>query len=165
LILDEPTNDLDIVTLNILEEFLEGYQGCMLMVTHDRYFMDRLVDHVFVLDGTGDVKDIHGNYTDYRSIFDQGGKKQEIPKQIEEKVVVKQEAPAKKKTKLSFKEQHELDTIEKELAKLEEEKKKLVERMNDTSLSHDELAKAAIDYQKTEEKIDEKTMRWLELQE
>ncbi|HOS47850.1 MAG TPA: ABC-F family ATP-binding cassette domain-containing protein [Bacteroidia bacterium] len=165
LILDEPTNDLDIVTLNILEEFLEGYQGCMLMVTHDRYFMDRLVDHVFVLDGTGVVKDIHGNYTDYRSIFDQSGKKQEIPKQIEEKVVVKQEAPAKKKTKLSFKEQHELDTIEKELVKLEEEKKKLVERMNDTSLSHDELAKAAIDYQKTEEKIDEKTMRWLELQE
>ena len=165
LILDEPTNDLDIVTLNILEEFLEGYQGCMLMVTHDRYFMDRLVDHVFVLDGTGTVKDIHGNYTDYRSIFEQGGKQQEIPKQIEEKVVAKQEPPAKKKNKLSFKEQHELDTIEKELAKLEEEKKKLIERMNDTTLSHDELAKAAIDYQKTEEKIDEKTMRWLELQE
>ncbi len=70
LILDEPTNDLDIVTLNILEEFLDGYQGCLLMVTHDRYFMDRLVDHVFVLDGEGGVKDIHGNYTDYRGMFE-----------------------------------------------------------------------------------------------
>jgi ATP-binding cassette subfamily F protein uup len=80
LILDEPTNDLDIVTLNILEEFLDGYQGCLLMVTHDRYFMDRLVDHVFVLDGEGGVKDIHGNYTDYRGMFEDMPMKKEAKK-------------------------------------------------------------------------------------
>jgi ATP-binding cassette subfamily F protein uup len=169
LILDEPTNDLDIVTLNILEEFLEGYQGCMLMVTHDRYFMDRLVDHVFVLDGTGVVKDIHGNYTDYRELFEISAKQQakldKAKAEKAEKEEVKIEVAPVKKSKLSYKEQRELETIEKELEDLEVKKKGIVELMNDTSQSHDALAKAAIDYQKIEETIDLKTLRWLELQE
>jgi ATP-binding cassette subfamily F protein uup len=155
--------------LNILEEFLEGYQGCMLMVTHDRYFMDRLVDHVFVLDGTGVVKDIHGNYTDYRELFEISAKQQakldkakaEKAEKEEEKIEV---APVKK-SKLSYKEQRELETIEKELEDLEVKKKSIVDLMNDTNQSHDALANAAIDYQKMEAAIDLKTLRWLELQE
>ena len=94
LILDEPTNDLDIVTLNILEEFLEGYKGCLLMVTHDRYFMDRLVDHVFVFDGDGEIKDIHGNYTEYRSIIEETPLKKSDRKPTLPTTVA--EAPAKK---------------------------------------------------------------------
>jgi ATP-binding cassette subfamily F protein uup len=138
LILDEPTNDLDIVTLNILEEFLEGYQGCMLMVTHDRYFMDRLVDHVFVLDGTGVVKDIHGNYTDYRELFEISAKQQakldRAKAEKAEKEEVKIEVAPVKKSKLSYKEQRELETIEKELEDLEV-KKRLTKIENDLFFS------------------------------
>jgi ATP-binding cassette subfamily F protein uup len=138
----------------------------MLMVTHDRYFMDRLVDHVFVLDGTGIVKDIHGNYTDYRELFEISAKQQaKLDKAKEEKVEVKVEAPVVKKSKLSYKEQRELETLEKELEDLEVKKKVIVELMNDTSQSHDALAKASVDYQKIDETIDLKTLRWLELQE
>ncbi|MBK7887813.1 MAG: ABC-F family ATP-binding cassette domain-containing protein [Bacteroidetes bacterium] len=161
LILDEPTNDLDIVTLNILEEFLDGYQGCLLMVTHDRYFMDRLVDHVFVLDGEGGVKDIHGNYTDYRGMFDN------MPMKKEEKkpeVVKEKQEPVKKKVKLSFKEQKEMQTLEQEIALIEHKKKVLLEKMN-SGLSHDEMIKCSTDFQQTEALLDEKSMRWLELQE
>lgn len=164
LILDEPTNDLDIVTLNVLEEFLEGYQGCLLMVTHDRYFMDRLVDHVFVLDGTANVKDIHGNYTDYRSSFEQQNvKKKEEPKQEAPKAVVKESVSDKKK--LSFKEQQELKKLETELEKLESKKKLLLDKMTNGSMSHDEINKAAVDYKKLEDDIDTMTLRWMELQE
>jgi ATP-binding cassette subfamily F protein uup len=164
LILDEPTNDLDIVTLNILEEFLEGYQGCLLMVTHDRYFMDRLVDHVFVLDGTANVKDIHGNYTDYRSSFEQQNvKKKEEPKQEAPKPVVKENIADKKK--LSFKEQQELKKLETELEKLEAKKKLLLDKMTNGSLSHDEINKAGTEYKKLESEIDALTLRWMELQE
>jgi len=121
LILDEPTNDLDIVTLNILEEFLEGYQGCMLMVTHDRYFMDRLVDHVFVLDGTGVVKDIHGNYTDYRELFEAGSKQASKSEKKEEKAEIKTEVAPVTKTKLSYKEQIELEKLPDQIDTLEKE--------------------------------------------
>jgi ATP-binding cassette subfamily F protein uup len=101
LILDEPTNDLDIVTLNILEEFLEGYKGCLLMVTHDRYFMDRLVDHVFVFDGDGEIKDIHGNYTEYRSIIEETPlKKSDRKPTLPAATVV--EAPRQEKSKIKF---------------------------------------------------------------
>jgi ATP-binding cassette subfamily F protein uup len=164
LILDEPTNDLDIVTLNILEEFLEGYQGCLLMVTHDRYFMDRLVDHVFVLDGTANVKDIHGNYTDYRSSFEQQNvKKKEESKAETPKAVVKENVADKKK--LSFKEQQELKKLETELEKLEAKKKLLLDKMTNGSMSHDEINKAGTEYKKLESEIDALTLRWMELQE
>lgn len=163
LILDEPTNDLDIVTLNILEEFLEGYQGCLLMVTHDRYFMDRLVDHVFVLDGQGGVKDIHGNYTEYRESFGNINP----PKEEKKETVSKKEEPApsaRKKGKLSFKEQKELEQLEKEISDLEEKKKILVDKMN-SGLSHTEMQSCSDEFEKCTNLIDEKSMRWMELQE
>lgn len=162
LILDEPTNDLDIVTLNILEEFLEGYKGCLLMVTHDRYFMDRLVDHVFVFDGDGEIKDIHGNYTEYRSIIEETPLKKSDRKPTLPAAVA--EAPAKKKVKLSFKEQKELETLEQEIALLEKKKEMLLNKMN-TALPVDEIQKCSIDFQDTEKKLDAKSMRWLELSE
>ena len=163
LILDEPTNDLDIVTLNILEEFLEGYKGCLLMVTHDRYFMDRLVDHVFVFDGDGEIKDIHGNYTEYRSIIEETPlKKSDRKPTLPAATVV--EAPAKKKVKLSFKEQKELESLEQEIALLEKKKEMLLNKMN-TALPVDEIQKCSIDFQDTEKKLDSKSMRWLELSE
>jgi ATP-binding cassette subfamily F protein uup len=163
LILDEPTNDLDIVTLNILEEFLEGYKGCLLMVTHDRYFMDRLVDHVFVFDGDGEIKDIHGNYTEYRSIIEETPlKKSDRKPTLPPATVV--EAPAKKKVKLSFKEQKELESLEQEIALLEKKKEMLLNKMN-TALPVDEIQKCSIDFQDTEKKLDAKSMRWLELSE
>ncbi|MFN0189135.1 MAG: ABC-F family ATP-binding cassette domain-containing protein [Bacteroidia bacterium] len=163
LILDEPTNDLDIVTLNILEEFLEGYKGCLLMVTHDRYFMDRLVDHVFVFDGDGEIKDIHGNYTEYRSIIEETPlKKSDRKPTLPAAAVV--EAPAKKKVKLSFKEQKELESLEQEIALLEKKKEMLLNKMN-TALPVDEIQKCSIDFQDTEKKLDSKSMRWLELSE
>ena len=162
LILDEPTNDLDIVTLNILEEFLDGYQGCLLMVTHDRYFMDRLVDHVFVLDGQGGVKDIHGNYTDYRSMFDAIPVIKEEKKQV---IAVKevQEPVVKKKNKLSYKEQKELEQLEADIERLEKRKKELVDIMNG-GISHDEMKRYADEFKFAENMLDEKSMRWLELQ-
>lgn len=163
LILDEPTNDLDIVTLNILEEFLEGYKGCLLMVTHDRYFMDRLVDHVFVFDGDGEIKDIHGNYTEYRSIIEETPLKKSERKPTLPPVAVV-EAPAKKKVKLSFKEQKELETLEQEIALLEKKKEMLLNKMN-TALPVDEIQKCSLDFQDTEKKLDAKSMRWLELSE
>jgi ATP-binding cassette subfamily F protein uup len=163
LILDEPTNDLDIVTLNILEEFLEGYKGCLLMVTHDRYFMDRLVDHVFVFDGDGEIKDIHGNYTEYRSIIEETPLKKSDRKPTLPPVTVV-EAPAKKKVKLSFKEQKELESLEQEIALLEKKKEMLLNKMN-TALPVDEIQKCSIDFQDTEKKLDAKSMRWLELSE
>ena len=163
LILDEPTNDLDIVTLNILEEFLEGYKGCLLMVTHDRYFMDRLVDHVFVFDGDGEIKDIHGNYTEYRSIIEETPLKKSDRKPTLPSVAVV-EAPAKKKVKLSFKEQKELETLEQEIALLEKKKEMLLNKMN-TALPVDEIQKCSLDFQDTEKKLDSKSMRWLELSE
>lgn len=163
LILDEPTNDLDIVTLNILEEFLEGYKGCLLMVTHDRYFMDRLVDHVFVFDGDGEIKDIHGNYTEYRSIIEETPLKKSDRKPTLPSVAVA-EAPAKKKVKLSFKEQKELEALEQEIALLEKKKEMLLNKMN-TALPVDEIQKCSIDFQDTEKKLDSKSMRWLELSE
>jgi ATP-binding cassette subfamily F protein uup len=162
LILDEPTNDLDIVTLNILEEFLDGYQGCLLMVTHDRYFMDRLVDHVFVLDGQGGVKDIHGNYTDYRSMFDAIPVIKEEKKQVTAVKEV-QEPVVKKKNKLSYKEQKELEQLEAEIERLEKRKKELVDIMNG-GISHDEMKRYADEFKFAENMLDEKSMRWLELQ-
>ena len=162
LILDEPTNDLDILTLNILEEFLEGYQGCLLMVTHDRYFMDRLVDHVFVMDGKGGVRDIHGNYTDYRSLYEKMPETRRV-KETPDSPPSPPE-PEKKKLKLSFKEQRELEQLEKEIADLEELRKALLEKMNN-GLSHDDIQRCAVQFKDTDEQLDLKTMRWMELQE
>jgi len=164
LILDEPTNDLDIVTLNTLEEFLEGYGGCMLMVTHDRYFMDRLVDHVFVLDGSGGVKDIHGNYTEYRSQYDAALNDKASPAKEQKPIVESTANTTAAKRKLSFKEQKEMDSLEAEIAVLEKKKAELVAAMG-SGLEHEALQRASDEFRSIETQIDEKTMRWLELQE
>lgn len=170
LILDEPTNDLDIVTLNILEDFLANYQGCLLMVTHDRYFMDRLVDHVFVFPGNGIVRDIHGNYTEYRLLLEEE-KREALAK--EKPKVVENLEPAKsgkldfKGTpvkKLSFKQKHEFEQLEKEMEQLEILKQTLIEKLG-SGLPHIELQLATKQYDEVVKTIDDKTMRWLELAE
>ncbi|MBK8846414.1 MAG: ABC-F family ATP-binding cassette domain-containing protein [Bacteroidetes bacterium] len=164
LILDEPTNDLDIVTLNLLEEFIEGYEGCMLLVTHDRYFMDRTVDHVFVMNGDGKVSDIHGNYTAYRLSLNEITAPK--PASIEKK---KNDTPQDTKPKtrkgLSFKEKREYETLEKEIASLEARKAELIAKVSTPDLAHSEIMLASNELALLESYMDEKTMRWLELSE
>ncbi len=165
LILDEPTNDLDLPTLSVLENFLNEFQGCLLVVSHDRYFMDRLVDHLFVFEGDGVVRDFPGNYTLYR--LTQRGKDKEVKGQ-EISGSIAEAAPAnniKEKRKLSFKEKTEYETLEKEIAKLEAEKVTITEKMSDASLSYDELQKMGTRLIEISNLTEEKEMRWLELSE
>ncbi len=162
LILDEPTNDLDIVTLNILEDFLQDYEGCVLMVTHDRYFMDRLVDHVFAFEGNGRIRDIHGNYSDYRNEADElkavaASKARNAEKKEEA-------AKPKEKKGMSFKEKREFEQLEKELDELEHRKRSLLEKMNG-NLKHEELQLISVQYQETIREIDLKSERWIILSE
>jgi ATP-binding cassette subfamily F protein uup len=162
LILDEPTNDLDIATLNVLEDFLENFEGCLLIVSHDRYFLDRLVDHVFVFSEEGRIRDFPGNYTQYRL---------SRSKQVQsEKKAEKTEAPQKplkpkEKTKLSFKEQKELEALEKDIEALEAQKAALLQQMNSGQLPPDALLKVSQKYAETEQALETKTDRWLELSE
>lgn len=162
LILDEPTNDLDIDTLNVLEEFLMNYTGVLLLVSHDRYLLDKLVDQLFILDGSGSVTIYNGNYSSYRTELEEemktGGKKQSTITAPP----VKQE-PAK--SKLSFKEQKELSEIEQEISKREQEIAKLTEQLNAGDLDHEDLAATAKQIQILTDTIDEQSLRWLELSE
>ncbi|MDV7186493.1 ABC-F family ATP-binding cassette domain-containing protein [Lutibacter sp. TH_r2] len=158
LILDEPTNDLDIVTLNVLENFLLDFPGCLLVVSHDRYFMDKIVDHLFVFRGNGVVEDFPGNYTDYRVYEDSKPK--------EESAVVKKEdtrVNTDKKVKLSYMEQREFDAIEGEIEKLTAEKSTIEAKFLDGSLSGEEINDLSIQLEKTSKLIDEKEERWFEL--
>ncbi len=172
LILDEPTNDLDILTLQTLEEFLLEFAGCVLIVTHDRYFMDKLADHVFAFEGNGEIKDYPGNYSEYRIWKEEQEEKQkqqekqnEIDKQEAEKNK-KQQAPnsGSEKKKRSFKEQRELETLEAEIPQLEVEKKNLEQKMLETT-NHAELQSLSNELKKLMEEVELKTFRWLELQE
>lgn len=172
LILDEPTNDLDIDTLNVLEDFLLNFDGCLMLVSHDRYFMDKLVDHLFVFEGNGKIADHYGNYTDYReSIAYQ-------PESPKEKAALTPAstntttttanattAPDKPKRKLSFKEQKELSDLETELENLEKKKAELNNLLNGGSTDHEALNRWATEIAEIDAKIDHKTMRWLELSE
>ena len=163
LILDEPTNDLDIQSLNVLEDFLANFGGCLLIVSHDRYFMDRLVDHLFVFEEKGHIKDFPGNYTDFRN-QDPESKASVVVNKVENKP--KQETQNESsKRKLSFKDQKEFETIEAEIKKMEAKKEKTVELLNVGSESHEELAKWAKEIKLISEQIEEKEMRWLELSE
>ena len=163
LILDEPTNDLDIATLNVLEGFLESFEGCLLIVSHDRYFLDKLVDHIFVFDHGGRIKDFPGNYSEYRLKKNAANR--------EDKKAEKPAAPAKpaekprEKTKLSYKEQKEYETLEQDIEKLEVQKKQLLEKMNSGSLNPEELLEVSQQYSQTEQAIERKTDRWIELSE
>jgi ATP-binding cassette subfamily F protein uup len=161
LILDEPTNDLDIQTLNILQDFLEHFSGCVLIVTHDRYFMDSLADHLFVFDGSGNISDFNGNYTDYRQHLTRAKIEPAPVIEIKSETV----APVKQKTKASFKEVHEFGLLEKEISDLEMKIKVLHEQLNRGLTDHHELSKIAEEAAQSESELEVKTNRWLVLAE
>lgn len=167
LILDEPTNDLDLQTLRTLEEFLKDFPGCILIVSHDRYFMDRVVDHLFAFEGDGVIKDFPGNYSEYRE-----WKEKELqaasyrPQALKPKEAVVQPVLKKEEKKVfSFKEKQEFEKLEQEMPALQKEKISLEEKMNTGNLSYDELQKAAERINEIIKLLDEKEMRWLELSE
>ncbi len=164
LILDEPTNDLDIQTLNILEDFLLEFGGCLLLVSHDRYFMDKLVEHLFVFEGEGFIKDFPGNYTDYRAWIEEGEAKDKEETKAASKSTPKETKPAApvNKPKLSFKEQKEYETLGVEIARLEAKKQQLTVQLN-AGGSYSELAAWAKEIEQITEQLDEKELRWLEL--
>ena len=170
LVLDEPTNDLDIVTLNVLEEYLRSFKGCVIVVSHDRYFMDKVVDHLLVFRGQADIKDFPGNYTQYRDWKDVQDKMEKeaeaerLAKQqpVQEKIV---RSEKEQKKKLTFKERKEFETLEAEIPQLETEKSELEAAMSSGTLSTEELLSKSDRIAKVIEEIDEKTMRWLELSE
>jgi ATP-binding cassette subfamily F protein uup len=173
LILDEPTNDLDIVTLQTLEEFLDEFRGCVLIVSHDRYFMDRLVDHVFAFEGEGEIKDYPGTYSDYR-VWKKEQETEEKELQKNMKAVasgppadkeVKEEAKTAPVKKLSFKLQHELKELETGIPELEKKKRELEERLASGITSYAEISELTSALKQVSDLIDEKTLRWLEIQE
>ena len=166
LIFDEPTNDLDLPTLTVLENFLQNFAGCLIIVSHDRYFMDRIVDHVLAFEGDGKIKDFVGNFSEYRE-----WKKTEIgsPKPdtstplsvTNQQPITNNQQPKKK---LSFKEQRELETIEKEMPELEKKRAEILEKLNNEA-DYEKIATLSAELEKVSEKLEEYEMRWLELQE
>ena len=176
LILDEPTNDLDIVTLNILEEYLQEFSGSLIIVSHDRHFLDKLVDHLFIFCGNGLVKDFVGSYSEYREFIKEYEADQRSQARAEEKAAKEKaakeaakaggeaQAPAKKK-KLTYKEQKELEQLEKDLEALAAEKSELEERLNSGTMPYEELQKASERIGQIMEETDEKEFRLLELYE
>jgi ATP-binding cassette subfamily F protein uup len=164
LVLDEPTNDLDIVTLNILEDYLINFKGCVIVVSHDRYFMDKVVDHLLVFKGNAEIKDFPGNYTDYR---DWRNEQEAIARKAtaSDNVAKTQNNKPRNETKkkLTFAEKRELEALEVEIAQLEEEKKTLEEGFASGTLDMDTLQKNAKRMEELIPLLDEKSMRWLTL--
>lgn len=161
LILDEPTNDLDIVTLNVLEDFLLDYPGCLVVVSHDRYFMDKIVDHLFVFRGQGEVEDFPGNYTDYRVYEESTPPTDDTPKKEATKNTWRKDA----NKGLSFNEQKEYNRLEKEIAQLEEKKTAIEAAFAEGNLTNDEIQSQSVALQETLVALEEKTERWFELTE
>lgn len=163
LVLDEPTNDLDIVTLQVLEEYLKNFKGCVIVVSHDRYFMDKVVDHLLVFKGQGDIRDFPGNYSDYRDWkLARAEHEKEVAKPKEEKT---QRVRLNDKRRLTFKERKEMEQLETEIDTLEEEKKTIEEALCSGTLSVDELTEKSKRLPLLNDELDEKSMRWLELSE
>ena len=170
LVLDEPTNDLDIVTLNVLEEYLRNFKGCVIVVSHDRYFMDKVVDHLMVFKGNGELKDFPGNYTDYREWKEE---RERIEREERAEKAKKENKPAtpvhindtKKKVRLTFKEKRELEELDRQIPELEAEKKMLETEMSSGTLSADELISKSNRISELIDQIDTLGMRWLELSE
>lgn len=169
LVLDEPTNDLDIVTLNILEEYLRSFKGCVIVVSHDRYFMDKVVDHLMVFKGNGELKDFPGNYSDYRewkNLMEEQKKQELSEKNKKTKNETKQiREVTTSKRRLSFKEKREFEELEISISRLEEEKSNLEIELSSGTLSNDELLEKSKRISVLIDEIDKKTMRWLELSE
>ena len=166
LILDEPTNDLDIPTLNVLEQYLKNFRGCLIVISHDRYFMDKVVDHLFVFHGEGKVQDFPGNYTQYRLEAKGASASLEDARKASYSLEGKgTKVKTEQKRRLSFKEKKELEELEIRMPKLEEEKNQLETLLSGGSSSADEIAQASKRYQEVQEELDEAEMRWLELSE
>lgn len=168
LILDEPTNDLDIVTLNVLEEYLLSFKGSLIIVSHDRHFLDRLVDHLLVFCGDGILKDFIGKFSEYRAYikdYEAERKKLIKDKETSERKQVEKPQEAPKKRKLSYKETRELEQLELDLVTLGDEKKDLEEKLSGGSLPYDQIAAISARYEEVKNLLDEKELRWLELSE
>ena len=169
LVLDEPTNDLDIVTLQILEEYLQDFPGCVIVVSHDRYFMDKVVDHLLVFRGNGEIRDFPGNYTQYRQWSALQSQTDSAPKKAKEPATV-QEAPERKdrqetKRKFTYKEKREFEQLEHDIAALEEEQRQLEEALCGGTLSVEKITEISKRLPLLKDELDEKSMRWLELSE
>ena len=173
LILDEPTNDLDIFVMSVLEDYLRSFQGCLIVVSHDRYFMDKMVDHVFVFEGQAKITDIVGNYTEYRkqiAKYDKSAKNDSSANEVKIKSSVITTPAVKVETKkegkkLSFKEKAEFEQIEKELEILELEKEKFTSILSESSSSNEQIMDAGNKLSEIVLKLEEKTERWMELAE
>jgi len=167
LVLDEPTNDLDIVTLQILEEYLQDFPGCVIVVSHDRYFMDKVVDHLLVFKGEGDIQDFPGNYTQYRQwqvLQPQEMAQQKVSTPVKEQKG-RRDGQVQERRRMSFKEKREFEQLEKEIAALEQEQHQLEEALCSGTLSVEELTEKSKRLPLLKEELDEKSMRWLELSE
>lgn len=165
LILDEPTNDLDILTLNVLEEFLLEFPGCVLIVTHDRFFMDKIVDHLFVFEGNGQIRDFNGDYTEYREqqkIRDRDLRRVERSEQQKVREEQKAQTP---KVGLSFEQRKEMNKLEKEIQRLEEKKQEVSARFNDADLSAEKIKNLSMELNQINTQLEEKEFRWMELAE
>ncbi|MGC5743085.1 ABC-F family ATP-binding cassette domain-containing protein [Chryseobacterium sp. NFX27] len=170
LIFDEPTNDLDLPTLTVLENFLLNFQGSLIIVSHDRYFMDRIVDHILAFEGQGKIRDFIGNFSEYREAKSREDalEKNAVskPEPVKEIVAVPevQQPAVSQKRKMSFKEQRELETIEKEMPELEQQRAKIMDQLNNET-DYEKVAKLSAELEAISEKLEEYEMRWLELQE
>jgi len=171
LIFDEPTNDLDLPTLTVLENFLQNFQGCLIIVSHDRYFMDRIVDHVLAFEGEGKIRDFTGNFSEYREV--RKSEKSESPKDVTASINTPKEQnqttsndfkPTQTKKKLSFKEQRELEQIEKEMPELEKHRNEILEKLNNER-DYEKISVLSSELETVSGKLEEHEMRWLELQE
>jgi ATP-binding cassette subfamily F protein uup len=160
LILDEPTNDLDIITLNVLEEYLQDFPGCLIIVTHDRYFMDKLVDHLFVLEGGGAIRDFNGSYSEYRELKKTEEKEKTTTLKSEAATSTSQE---ENKGKASFEQRKEFARLEKEIKKLEEQKEQITSQFDDPTLSADKILALSNDLQEIQTQLEEKEGKWFDL--
>ncbi|MBR1526756.1 MAG: ATP-binding cassette domain-containing protein [Prevotella sp.] len=166
LVLDEPTNDLDIQTMQVLEEYLADFPGCVIIVSHDRYFMDKVVDHILVFKGQGNIKDFPGNYTQYREWTDDEEKQATETEEKKQEQRKEQESRVEKqKTKLSYKEKREFEQLEKDIEQLEIEKKTIEDKLSSANISVDEITTLSKRLPIVMNELDEKTNRWLELSE
>jgi ATP-binding cassette subfamily F protein uup len=165
LILDEPTNDLDILTLNILEEYLIGFKGCVIVVSHDRYFMDKVVDHLLVFKGQGEIKDFPGNYTQYREALAEEASRLAPPSSKSASKTPRAESSLRNTQKLSFNEKRELEALNEAIPALEAEQVQLEQELSSGSLPSGELLQKSQRISRIMQELDEKAARWMELSE
>jgi ATP-binding cassette subfamily F protein uup len=165
LILDEPTNDLDVLTLNVLEDFLMDFPGCILVVTHDRFFMDKIVDHLFVFEGDGKIADFNGDYTEYRELQKEREREQRSANRADQQKGKQPQQSQTNERRLSQDERKEMNKLEKEIKRLEERKAEIMELFNSSDLAVDQIEKLSKELNVINETLEIKEMRWLELAE